>query len=311
MASATEQKEKPAVIVPIAVAEAEVLGSTASIFNGGPSPLGRVVGAKSDTYFGFVVETVQELKRFKFALASFIFNTLRRRYRRSVLGFAWSLLNPICTMTVLTVVFGSIFKRDMNSFALFIFSGMLPWTFIQTSILAGSQSILGSESYLKRVYVPKAFFPLVSVGTESFNFVLSLSSLFIVAAVAGFHLHATALLLPAVIALTFLFAFGLAMLAGIATVYFRDLSHILGVAFQIAFYLTPIIYPIEQLPHRIQGICTLNPIYHFLLLFRDVIYEGKIPSALHWAIPIALTLASLGISFYVLKKTEKEIVFRL
>ena len=282
-----------------------------SILDVGSLPQGRVVGAKSSNYFRFVLETMQELERFKFALASFVINNLRRRYRRSLLGFAWSLLNPICMMIVLTVVFGSMFKRDMTTYGLYIFSGMLPWTFIQTAVLAGSGSIIGFETFLKRVYIPKAFFPLVCLGTEAFNFVLSLVSLFIVAAFVGFKLHTTILLLPAIIGLTFLFAFGLVLNFAIATLYFRDLSHILGVAFQVLFYSTPIIYPIAQLPKSIQGICYLNPIYHFIVLFRAVIYEGRFPTAPEWSMAIVLTMTSLGIAFFVLRRTEKDLVFRL
>lgn len=305
-ATATPQKQENS-----DAADAINLEDRLSILDVGSLPQGRVVGAKSSNYFCFVLETLQELERFKFALASFVINNLRRRYRRSLLGFAWSLLNPICMMIVLTVVFGSMFKRDMTSYGLYIFSGMLPWTFIQTAVLTGSGSIIGFETFLKRVYIPKAFFPLVNLGTETFNFVLSLVSLFIVAALVGFKMHLTVLLLPAVIGLTFLFAFGLVLNFAIATLYFRDLAHILGVAFQVLFYTTPIIYPITQLPKSIQGICYLNPIYHFILLFRAVIYDGRCPSALEWTIAITLTFIALCLAFYVLKRTEKDLIFRL
>lgn len=291
--------------------DALALNERVSMLDVGLLPQGRVVGAKSNKYLCYVAETIMELERFKFALASFVVNNLRRRYRRSLLGFAWSLLNPICMMIVLTVVFGSMFKREMTSYGLYIFSGMLPWTFIQTAVLTGSGSIIGFETFLKRVYIPKAFFPLVSLGTEAFNFVFSLISLFIVAAIVGFKLHVTVLLLPVIIALTFSFAFGLVLNFAIATLYFRDLSHILGVAFQVLFYSTPIIYPIAQLPKSIQAICYFNPIYHFILLFRAVIYEGRFPSALEWFTASLITVATLSVAFLVLKRTEKDLVFRL
>src|SRR5271163_3836747 len=150
---------------------------------------------KSVSFPVYVFRTLNELRFIKFAFSSFVINNLRRRYQRSVLGFAWSLLNPLLMMIVLTTVFSLIFKRDPKTFSIFILIGMLPWTFISESIANGCSSITSAEQFLKKVYIPKIFFPLVTVSTELINFGLSLLSMIVLGLFIGLHLHWTILLL--------------------------------------------------------------------------------------------------------------------
>ncbi|MBI4534461.1 MAG: ABC transporter permease [Candidatus Melainabacteria bacterium] len=265
----------------------------------------------SESFVSFIFRSLNELRDFDFATSTFVFNNLRRRYRRSVLGFAWSLLNPLLTMTVMAVVFSMLFNRPIKSYALFIFSGMLPWTLMNDSLLAGSQSIVYAEHFLKKVFVPKLFFPLVSVSTETANFLFAMVSLLLLSAACGLQLGFTVLLLPVVALLTFLFAFGLALALSVMTVYFRDLTHILQVLLTAVFYLIPIVYPLNLVPSGFQKVLLLNPFYYFISLFREIIYEGKVPTFTQWAIPTAITLTALVLGFTILKYREKDLIYRL
>lgn len=214
-------------------------------------------------------------------------------------------------MAVMTVVFASLFKRDMHTYALFIFSGMLPWQFMQTSIIGSTQAIIGSETFIKKIFIPKAFFPLATVSTELLNFTLSLSSLFILALVMGLPLKATLLLLPAVIGLTFVFLCGAGLIMSIATVYFRDLAHISTVVLSAIFYLMPVIYPIKMLPPVLQTLCNCNPFYRFIKLYRATIYDGQFPTLNDWTIASLIAVGTLFLSLYLLKRQEKDLIFRL
>ncbi len=264
-----------------------------------------------ENFFVYIWRTVNELRYVKFALASFVVNSLRRRYQRSVLGFAWSLLNPLLMMIVLTTVFSLIFKRDPKTYGIFIFTGMLPWTFISESIAAGCSSITSAENFMKKVYIPKIFFPLVTVSTEVINFSLGLVSMIALALLFGLQLHWTILLLPIAIAITFFFTFGLSLALAVGTVYFRDIAHFVRVILTCFFYLIPIVYPLSAVPEKYVGFFQANPFSHFINLYRQIIYYGNLPTGQEWLNPILLAIASLCLGFFILRQKEKDIIFRL
>lgn len=259
----------------------------------------------------FVLRTFRDLNAFRFALATNVVNVLSRRYRRSVLGFAWSLLNPLLTMVVMSVVFAALFRRDLHEFAMFVFSGNLPWQFISAAIISGTMTLVNNETFLKKLYTPKAFFPLANVCVELFNFTFSLISLFILGAVLGLSIKWTVVFLPLVIGITFVFLVGLSLIAAISTVYFRDINHIIAVLMSVIFYAMPILYPPDQVPKNLAIVFECNPFYHFIKLYRHVIYDGVIPGPYEWLIPSVIALVTLTLSLFLLKKTDKDIVFRL
>lgn len=265
----------------------------------------------SETLLGYSMRSLGELLNIKFALASFVVNNLRRRYRRSVLGFAWSLLNPMLTMTVMTIVFSLLLHRDPRQFGIFIFTGLLPWSFITDSVTIGAQSIVNAEAFLKKVYVPKLFFPLVAVATEGVNFVLSMASLIMLGICLSMPMYCTLLLVPLAAALLLTFNFAVAVFLAIATVYFRDMTHIIRVVLSLAFYMVPIVYPLEALPAEYRSFFHWNPIYYFLNLFRALIHEGRCPQAHEWLIPAVLTMAVFALAMLTLRKTEKDLIYRL
>ena len=271
----------------------------------------QVVQPAKPSFIGFTLSTLNELRFVKFALASFVINNLRRRYQRSFLGFAWSLLNPLMMMIVLTAVFSILFHRDPRTFSIYVFTGMLPWTFISDSITMGSLSITNAEGFMKKVYIPKIFFPLVTISTEAINFGLSLISMMFLALFVGLKLQWTLIFLPVAITLTYLYTFGIVLALAVATVYFRDLTHVVRVILQSFFYLIPIVYPISAVPPKYSAFFLANPFSQFINLYRQIIFNGQAPTLEEWAIPAALTITTLFVGFYVLMKQEKDIIFRL
>ncbi len=267
--------------------------------------------APTESFPKYVARMVSELQHVKFALASFIVNNLRRRYRRSVLGFAWSLLNPLLTMIVMTVVFSLLFHSTPRTFAMYLFTGLLPWMFVTDAISNGSLSIVQSEHYLKKVYIPKMFFPLVAVGTEAANFCLSLVSMIVLGICMGMHTGMSLLLAPIAILLLTAFNFSISLLLAILTVYFRDLTHIIKITLNAAFYLVPILYPLEQIPANFRPFFLLNPMYYFINLFRLTINDCRMPSLFDWAIPTVIVILAFSLATFTLMKTEKDLIYRL
>ncbi len=269
------------------------------------------VPQRAESFLVFCLRSFRELTYIKFALTSFIVNGLRRRYQRSVLGFAWSLLNPILTMVILTLVFSLLFKSNPRTFAIHIFTGLLPWTFISESIALGCTAIVGAEHFLKKVYIPKLFFPLVTVATEAINFAFSLVALLFLGLIFGMKVGHTILLLPVVIGITFVFSFGLCLATAVSTVYFRDLTHLVRVLLTSFFYLIPIMYPLSCVPAEYQKYFALNPFTHFINLFRCLIYDRSWPDQGEWLTCIALAAGSMLIGLVILYKREKDLIFRL
>ncbi|HEY9793066.1 MAG TPA: ABC transporter permease [Candidatus Obscuribacterales bacterium] len=265
----------------------------------------------SETAGAFLLRTVKELDAVKFALGAFVFNALRRRYHNSVLGFAWSLLNPLLTMSVMALMFSLIFHRNPQQFAVYLFAGMLPWTFILESVMSGSTALTSFESFLKKIYLPKAFFPLVVVCIAAANFGFSLVSLGLLGLAVGMPVSSSLLLVPVATIILFIFNCGLALLFAIATLYLRDLTHIASVTLGALFYTMPVVYPIEQIPAQYSWIYLSDPFYHFLLLFKTIIYESRQPSLRQWAIASSIAGITMVASLALLKWKEKDIIYRL
>lgn len=255
----------------------------------------------------------RELVTYRYAIYNFISSNLRARYRKSALGFLWTLLNPLFTMAILTIVFSTIFQSSIKNFSVYIFSGLLPWTLISNSMVSGSMSLIAGEAYLKKVYIPKFIFPMMTVGVEVLNFLLSLTSLFFLAILLGAKISWALLTLPIALLLTTLFILGLALIVSIITPYFRDLSHMIQLAFTGLFYLTPIVYPVELLSKNpvLLAAVKSNPFFYFVELFHTIIYRARIPDTSSWLICLSLTIISLVAGFVVFNSKEKDVVYRL
>jgi ABC-type polysaccharide/polyol phosphate export permease len=261
----------------------------------------------------FLARNIRDLITYRYAIYNFISSNLRARYRRSAIGFLWSLLNPLFTMGILAIVFSTLFHNPLSNFAIYLFSGMVPWTMISSSMMIGSMSIVTGESYLKKVYVPKLIFPIVVVGVEVVNFLLSLVSMFFLAIILGAKVSWALLALPLALLFTALFLLGLVLIVGILTVYFRDLSHITMIAFTGLFYLTPIVYPIESLANSkyLLAFVRLNPFFYFIELFHAIIYRAEFPDMSLWLICLGLTIASMILGLIVFSSAERNVIYRL
>ncbi len=263
------------------------------------------------SYLQYVKLRLGELVKYRYALKSAVTLNLKRRYRRSTLGFAWSLLNPLLTMAVLALMFGTIFHQKYQAFSIYVFSALLPWNFIAQTLLHSTESFVNNESSLKRVVLPKTFYPLVTVCTEMVNFLLSLASFLVLGVLLKENYSWALLSIPVATLIIGIFAFGLAISMAVLTVYWRDLQHILGVIVQLLFYLVPIIYPFESLSDDLHWIVQINPFYYFLKLFRLSIYNGQMPSLLNWLGCTIIAIITLGVGLRLLQRTERELLFRL
>lgn len=221
---------------------------------------------------------IKEFIKYKDLLKLLVSKNLKLKYRRSFLGYLWSVLNPLFIMIVMAVVFSTMFKRAIPNFPLYLFCGQLLFNFMNNSTHQAISSITGSAALLKKTYVPKYIFTLARITSGTVDLLLSFGALIIVmiATKAPFTWHA--LLFPIVIVQLYVFCVGLGLFLAQANVFFKDIQYIYNALTTAWMYLTPIFYDLEFLPEQLQwGVKTFNPMYYYVTQFRDIVWAGKLP----------------------------------
>lgn len=244
-------------------------------------------------------------------LSQLVIQQLILRYRRTTLGYLWTLVNPLLMMTVMAWVFSGLFKTDLKTFAVFLFAGMIPWNFFNAVAAQSSTSFIHNEGLIKKIYLPKAIFPLSIALAFLIDSLLSFLALFVIIVSIGGSLSWAVLFIPVAFLLLFFFALGVGLIVSIATVFFRDLQYIVLIAMQGLFFLTPILYKKDTLGGSIGWIISLNPVAPFIELFRAPLNLGVLPSISVIVQTIMISFAVMAFSLFVFLRQEKKIVFRL
>ena len=222
---------------------------------------------------------IKTLFKYKDLIEELVARDLRLKYRRSFLGYVWSVLNPLLTMVVLTIVFTHLLGKKIENYPVYLLSGRMLYDFMKNSTTNAMKSVVSNAPLLRKVYVPKYIFTLAKVTSCMVDMVLSLAALFIVMIVTGAKFYATILLLPLVILQLYIFCCGLGFFLAQLNVFFRDIEHIYGVALTAWMYFTPIIYQLdERFPHWFHvAVKGFNPMYYYISQSRDIIYYGNLP----------------------------------
>jgi ABC-type polysaccharide/polyol phosphate export permease len=258
-----------------------------------------------------IVEERRQLVRFWPVIQNMVVQELRVRYQRSVLGFLWTLLNPILMMTTLTFVFSHLFGMTREDFALYLFAGMVPWGFFYGSLSDCAFSIISNEALIRKIYLPKLIFPLTRVLINLTTFILSMAAMFVLMGPLGARFSLPMLLLPAVIVLYTAFALGLGLIVATANTFFRDCGHLVAVILQAWYFATPIIYEKSMFPADVRWRFWLNPVYPFIQLFQDILKDGAWPHLNTFMVATAFAAVSLGVGYAAFKCHEDKLVFRL
>ncbi len=256
-----------------------------------------------------LLEFVRESYRYRELIWALALKELRVRYKRSVLGFVWALLNPALLMIVLTLVFGTIMRFSAHHYSIFLLSMLLPWTFFAQSLAYSVDSIVGNGELLKKVKVARLVFPLAALVSNIINFLLSLIPLLLLVIAMRFPVHWTWLYLPVPMIGLFLFTLGTALFFATINVFYRDVHHIIQVITQAWFYFSPIIYSLDLIPIKYRWVFKLNPLLYVLNGFRLSIYYGMLPSAGSVALSLICGIASLAVGFYIFQRYEKSFVY--
>jgi len=248
------------------------------------------------------------LKRDSFVLTSLVSKDFKVKYRRSILGVLWSVLNPLLMMLVLTVVFSLLFRFRIENFPLYLILGKLIYLMVSNSTSAGLSSIFQSATLIKKIRINKAIFPVEKVIFEMVNFLISLAAVVVV--MIYFQVAPTFALLafPLLLIYMLLFCVGLSLILSALAVFFRDIVHLWSVFCLAWMYLSAIFYPVDILPATAQKAILFNPIYQFICYFRELVMDGTIPSLASNLTCLGMGAVTLAAGILIFRKLQNRFI---
>jgi ABC-type polysaccharide/polyol phosphate export permease len=258
-----------------------------------------------------VTDLVRDSYRYRELIWALALRELKIRYKRSLLGFLWALLNPALLMIVLSVVFSKVLISNIPHYGIFILSALLPWTFFSQCLAYAVESIVSNGDLIKKVAVSKSVFTIAAVVSNIINILLSIITLALIFLVIGHQFFLTWAFLPVPLIALMLFTAGATFFFAAANVYYRDVAHIVQILLQVWFYVTPIIYPLTIFPEQYRWVFHLNPLIYVLNDFRLAVYYGQMPTPLSVAASFACGLLSLFIGFAIFRKNQDAFVYYL
>jgi ABC-2 type transport system permease protein len=256
------------------------------------------------------VEELRELLRY----SNLVLQTARRnivvRYKRSVLGIAWTMLAPLGTTLILSFVFSRVFGGG-RSYAVYVLSGMLCWTFFAQATSDSMNNLIWGGGLLKRIYIPRTVFAVSAILTGLINVGFSLAPLLIVMLITGTPIRWTMLTLPVPALFLAMFALGVGLLLSTFALYFADVTEMYSILLTAWMYLSPVIYTEEMLPQEYLWVVKLNPMYYLIKLFRSPIYDGVIPPFTDFLLAGGISLIVLVAGWFLFASKADEFAYRV
>ena len=259
----------------------------------------------------YVVNVVIAVQKYSFLIRQLVSRDFKTKYKRSILGVFWSLLNPLLMMCVQYFVFSNIFKTDVPNFAAYLLIGTVIFNFFTESCGMALTSILGNASLITKVYVPKYIYPLTRVISSLVNLAISLIPLILVCLVTGVQFQKSAVLALFFLLCLVIFCLGFGLLLSTSMVFFRDTQFLWGVLNMMWMYATPIFYPETILPEKFRFVLQINPLYHFLKNARMCILDGLSPEPAVYVQCFLIALVTLLIGALVFRKNQDKFVLYL
>ena len=230
---------------------------------------------------------------------------IRGRYKNSILGIMWSFLNPLLQLAVYSIIFGALLTGGDKTYHIYICVALIPWTYFTTAITQSAFTVIGNADIIKKVYFPREILPISVVTSGAVNFVISTIIILAFVIFSGIGLSWYLLFYPFILLIQYILLLGISFIVSSVTVYFRDLEHIIGVVLMAAFYATPIVYKLEQLPANLQIIMQLNPMTHLINAYRDIFYYHQMPNMQILCILLVLSIILTIIGYFIFKKLQK------
>ena len=250
-------------------------------------------------------------KKYQFLLKQLVSRDFKVKYKRSVLGVLWSLLNPILTMAVMAIVFSNVFKFSMEgvNYLAYLLTGLVMFNYFSEASNLAMSSVVGNFSLINKVYIPKYIFPLSKCLFVGINFLLTLIPLYIVIIATGTGICWQHIFLPFAFICLFLFTVGMGFILSTVSVFLRDMFYIYGIIIMIWTYLTPIMYDINMIASGFISIFKLNPLYQFINFSRTIILYHQTPTLFQFGTCAICAVVVFVIGLIVFKKNQDKFIY--
>lgn len=252
------------------------------------------------------MKVFKNLYEYRELLKSSIKKDVGGKYKNSVLGVLWSFLYPLLQIAVYAIVFPLIMRSNMENYTVFVCCGLIPWNFFSTAISRSSFTMIENGNILKKVYFPREILPISVVTSEAVNFVIS--TIIILAFVLGTGMGLTwyVIFYPVILLIQYILLIGISLFVSSITVYFRDLQHFIGIALQLLFYATPIVYVTNIIPESYQWILRLNPMTFIIDGYRSIFYYQQQPDFISLGITLLVSLILCVVGYLLFSKLQKR-----
>ena len=253
-----------------------------------------------------MIEQIKEIYRYREMIRMLVRRDLRGRYKKSVLGFLWTFLNPLLQLGVYTIVFSVIMRAGIEKYYLYLFIALIPWMFFATSVQGGTTCVLNQKDMVSKIHFPRQVIPLAHVATCFVNMLLCFIVVLLVCLLdVGLNVAVLPYLIPVMLT-EFLLALGLCFIVSGATVYFRDLEHIMGIFVMLWQFLTPIMYSVEQVPEELRSVFMANPMTSIIVCYRDILYYKQAPQLQHLLLSLGFGGLFLVVGWVLFNHLQKH-----
>lgn len=252
------------------------------------------------------MKVFKNLYEYRELLKSSIKKDVGGKYKNSVLGVLWSFLYPLLQIAVYAIVFPLIMRSNMENYTVFVCCGLIPWNFFSTAISRSSFTMIENGNILKKVYFPREILPISVVTSEAVNFVIS--TIIILAFVLGSGMGLTwyVVFYPLILLVQYILLIGISLFVSSITVYFRDLQHFIGIALQLLFYATPIVYATNIIPESYQWILRLNPMTFIIDGYRSIFYYQQQPDFMTLGMTLLISVVLCVVGYLLFNKLQKR-----
>ena len=248
---------------------------------------------------------IKNIYNYRELLKTNVKKEIRGRYKKSFLGVIWSFLNPLLQLAVYAIIFPIILKDTQDNYVIFLCSALIPWTFFTAVVTQSAACIINNGNIIKKVYFPREIVPISVVTSACVNFLISTLIIIGFVLAYGLGISKNIIYYPIVLLVQYIFSLGLSFIISSCTVYLRDLEHLIGIALQLLFYATPIVYSLDTIPKDFQTIMKLNPMAYIINAYRDIFYNQVAPNIKELIILLIISIAFCILGYAIFKKLQK------
>jgi ABC-type polysaccharide/polyol phosphate export permease len=258
-----------------------------------------------------ILDEMRALVHYRDLVRNLIRRNVTARYKRSILGVLWTLLDPLLTMLVMSIIYTALFARSIPDFPVFLLAGIIIWSFFSQASTRAMGDLVFGGGLIGRVYMPKSIFGVAATGTGLVNFLLALGPLLIFMVVFQRPFTSALLFIPIALLIITVFTLGVGLFMSAFAVFFVDMLNVYSILLRLLMYFSGIFYPLAVLPEKLQKLVTLIPTYHMIKIFRDPIYNGSLPPIESIAYISIWAIGMFVIGFWIFTRLSDEYAYRV